>query len=140
VYGHPTLGVKNAKPRLSSRPSPRIGKLSEEYLGIRNRQMSTKTLTAEMILAQRRGELIEKSLVTKQAAFLLLSLRQRILAVPDRLARQLVGINDVKKAKAILKDAMLALLTELADLPNKVTNPRWLDEVAAEDADSGTRS
>ena len=28
---------------------------------------------------------------------------------------------------------MIALLTELADLPSKVTNPRWLDEVAAEE-------
>jgi phage terminase Nu1 subunit (DNA packaging protein) len=136
MHGHPTLGVKNAKPRLSSRPGPKIGKLSEEYLRIRNRQMNTKALTAEMILAQRRGELIEKSLVTKQAAFLLLSLRQRILAVPDRLARQLVNIADVNNVRTILKQAMLALLTELADLPSKVTNPRWLDEVAAEETEA----
>ena len=98
--------------------------------------MNTKALTAEMILAQRRGELIEKSLVTKQAAFLLLSLRQRILAVPDRLARQLVNIADVNNVRTILKQAMLALLTELADLPSKVTNPRWLDEVAAEETEA----
>jgi phage terminase Nu1 subunit (DNA packaging protein) len=136
MHGHPTLGVKNAKPRLSSRPGPKIGKLSEEYLTVRNRQMNTKALTAEMILAQRRGELIEKSLVTKQAAFLLLSLRQRILAVPDRLARQLVNIADVNNVRTILKQAMLTLLTELADLPSKVTNPRWLDEVAAEETEA----
>jgi hypothetical protein len=48
-----------------------------------------------------------------------------------------VNIADVNKAKAILKDAMLALLTELADLPSKVTNPRWLDEVAAEEKEDG---
>ena len=35
MHGHPTLGVKGAKPRLSSRPGPKIGKLSEEYLEIR---------------------------------------------------------------------------------------------------------
>jgi hypothetical protein len=139
MHGHPTLGVKNAKPRLSSRPDQKIGKLSEEYLRHRNDQMRTKNLAAQMLLAERRGELIERRLVERQAAFLLLSLRQRVLAVPDRLARQLVGITDVKKAKAILKEAMLALLTELADLPSKVTNPRWLDEVAAEEkeADGG---
>jgi hypothetical protein len=137
MHGHPTLGVKNAKPRLSSKPGPQIGKLSEEYLGILNRQMSTKALTAEMILAQQRGELVSKALVAKQSAFLLLSLRQKILSVPDRLARQLVNVADAKKARAILKEAMLALLTELADLPSKVTNPRWLDEVAAEEKDGG---
>jgi hypothetical protein len=137
MHGHPTLGVKNAKPRLSSRPGPKIGKLSEEYLTVRNRQMSVKARTAEMILAQQRGELIEKRLIERQAAYLLLSLRQRVLAVPDRLARQLVNIADVNKARAILKKAMLALLTELADLPSKVTNPRWLDEVAAEEKKYG---
>jgi hypothetical protein len=82
---------------------------------------------------------LKMRLVERQAAFLLLSLRQRVLAVPDRLARQFVNIPDVNKARTILRDAMLALLTELADLPSKVTNPRWLDEVAAEerDADGG---
>jgi hypothetical protein len=139
MHGHPTLGVKNAKPRLSSRPGPKIGELSEEYLRHRNDQMRTMNLTAQMLLAERRGQLIEKRLVERQAAFLLLSLRQRILAVPDRLARQLVNIDEVNKAREILRSAMLALLTELADLPSKVTNPRWLDEVAAEekDADGG---
>ena len=62
MHGHPTLGVKNAKPRLSSKPGPKIGKLSEEYLEIRNAQMRTKNLTAEMQLAERREELIEKRL------------------------------------------------------------------------------
>ena len=77
MHGHPTLGVKGARPRLSSRPGAQIGKLSEEYLGIRNRQMSTKALTAEMQLAERRGELIEKRLVEQQAAYLLVALRRK---------------------------------------------------------------
>jgi hypothetical protein len=79
MHGHPALGVKGAKPRLSSRPGPGIGKLSEEYLGIRNRQMSTKALTAEMQLAERRGELIEKKLVIAQGAFLMIAFRQTML-------------------------------------------------------------
>ena len=83
MHGHPTLGVKGAKPRLSSRPGPKIGKLSEEYLEIRNRQISTKALTAEMHLAERRGELIEKSLLEKQAAFLLIAMRQKKLNMPQ---------------------------------------------------------
>jgi hypothetical protein len=44
-----------------------------------------------------------------------------------------VNIAEAKKTRAILKDAMLALVTELVDLPSKVTNPGWLDEVAAEE-------
>jgi hypothetical protein len=132
MHAHPVQGTKDSKPRFKP-AKEELPVLSREYLLQRNEQMRTKNLTAQMELAIRRNELIEKSLVTKQAAFILLSLRQRILAVADRLARQLVNIDDVNKAKAILKDAMLALLTELADLPSKVTNPRWLDEVAAEE-------
>ena len=83
MHGHPTLGVKNAKPRLSCKPGPKIGKLSEEYLEIRNDQMRTKNLAAQMVLAERRRELIEKSLVERQAAYLLVALRQAILNVPQ---------------------------------------------------------
>lgn len=44
-------------------PGPEIGKLSEDYLTVRNQQMRTKNLTAEMQLAEPRGALIEKRLV-----------------------------------------------------------------------------
>ena len=78
MHGHPTLGVKNAKPRLSSKPGSRIGALSEEYLEIRNQQLRAKAFLAEMAAAVRRGELIEKRLVTTQASYLLTAMRQKI--------------------------------------------------------------
>ena len=90
-----------------------------------------------MHLAERQGELIEKRLIERQAAFLLISCVRKSLLFPGRLARLLVNVAEVNKARAILKDAMLALLTELADLPSKDTNPRWLDEVAAEEKEDG---
>src|SRR4029077_18214872 len=79
MHGHPTQGVKgakapkpeNGKPRLSSRPGPRIAQLSEEYLETRNRQMAAKAFMAETEAAQRRGELISRKLVGMQAAYLL---------------------------------------------------------------------
>ena len=76
MHGHPTLGVKNTKPRLSSKSGPKSGKLSEEYLEIRNRHMHAKAFMAETFAAARHGELIEKGLVEKQAAYLLVALRQ----------------------------------------------------------------
>jgi hypothetical protein len=138
MHGHPTLGVKNAKPRLSSKPGPKIGKLSEEYLEIRNAQMRTKNLTAEMVLAERRGELIEKRLVERQAAYLLVALRQRILAVPHAYARRILGLSDQGQAMGILRQAMIELLNEIKDLPAKVTNPRWLDELEEDGSPSET--
>ena len=86
-----------------------------------------------MELAIRRNELVEKKLVQKQAAYLLLSLRQRCLAVPERLARQLLEIKEERKIREILRAAMVALLQELASLPSQVTNPNWLDELAQEE-------
>jgi hypothetical protein len=134
MHGHPTLGVKKAKPRLphtrlSSRPGPEIGKLSEEYLKIRNEQMHTKMLSAQMNLARERGELIEKRLVEEQAAYLLVALRQRILQVPHAYARRMVGCKDAKAAKTMLHEIAISLLNDLKDLPNKVTDPNWLEEL-----------
>ena len=129
MHGHPTLGVKDAKPRFSSRPGPQIGKLSEEYLTVRNQQMRTKNLTAEMQLAERRGELIEKKLVEQQAAYLLVALRQAILNVPQTWCRRLLGSNDAAQVSRILREMAISLLGEINDLPAKVTNPDWLEEI-----------
>ena len=129
MHGHPTLGVKNAKPRLSSKPGAKIGKLSEEYLEIRNAQMRTKNLTAEMQLAERRGELIEKRLVERQAAYLLVALRQAILNIPQTWCRRLMGLNDAAQVSRVLREMALSVLGEIKDLPAKVTNPDWLDEI-----------
>ena len=80
-----------------------------------------------------RGELIEKDLVAKQAGFLLISLRQRILAVPDQLCRMILNLSDPAQAKRILREAMLTLLNALKDLPQQVTDPHWLERLEAED-------
>ena len=135
MHGHPTLGVKGAKPRLSSRPSPKIGKLSEEYLRVRNAQMRTKNLTAEMVLAERRGELIEKSLAERQAAYLLVALRGAILNTPQTYCRRILGLNDASEASRILREMAFSLLNEIKDLPGKVTNPDWLSTVDGDGQD-----
>jgi hypothetical protein len=136
VNAPPTQGVKGVKPRLKT-AKEELPRLSREYLLHRNEQMRTKNLKAQMELARERGELISKTLVQKRAAYLLLSMRQRALAVPERLARQLLGIKDERKAREILRAAMVALLSELASLPSQVTNPRWLDELAEEEKKQG---
>jgi hypothetical protein len=133
MHGHPTLGVKNAKPGLSSKPGPKIGKLSEEYLEIRNQQMRTKNLAAEMQLAERRGELIEKRLVERQAAFLLIAMRQKILNLPTTYARRMVGLKDADAAKKMLQEMAISVLNEIKDLPGKVANPHWLEAVERND-------
>ena len=96
---------------------------------IRNRQMRTKALTAEMQLAERRGELIAKSLVEKQAAYLLVALRQKILNLPQTYARRMVGFKDTAQASKMLREMAISVLNEIKDLPSKVVDRNWLDKV-----------
>ena len=121
-------GVKAAKPRLKT-AKEELPELSREYLQIRNAQMRTKHLTAEMALAERREELIEKRLVEQQAAYLLVAMRQAILNVPQTWCRRLMGLNDATQVSRILREMAFSILGEIKDLPGKVTNPRWLEEI-----------
>ena len=127
----PTQGVAASKPRFKS-AREELPELNRAYLISRNAQIRAKTLTAEMVLAERRGELIEKRLVEQQAAYLLVALRQAILNVPQTYARRIVGLKDAKAAKAMLREMAISLLNDLKDLPSKVTDPNWLEEFAQE--------
>ena len=91
--------------------------------------MATKAKVAEMVLAERRGELIEKRLVERQAAYLLVALRQAILNTPQTYCRRILGLNDAAEASRVLREMAVSLLNEIKDLPAKVTNPDWLDEI-----------
>ena len=56
--------------------------------------LKAKAFTAEMAAAVRRNELIEKRLVTAQAQYLFVAMRQKILNLPQTYSRRLVGLND----------------------------------------------
>ena len=92
VGTQPTVGVKGSKPVIPRFKSAKeqIPVLSEKYLRLRNRAMSHKAMEAEWNLAVRRGQLIEKSLVERQASFLLISLRQKLLNFPAAYARRIL--------------------------------------------------
>jgi hypothetical protein len=93
---------------------------------LRHRQLT------EVELAKRRGELIQKDLVEKQAAFLLVSLRQRILQIPPSYARQLVAITDPKEMSDKLREMSIAILIDIKNLPQQVTDPNWLQTLENE--------
>ena len=100
--------------------------LTEEYLEIRNQQLRAKAFLEAMPEAVRRGELIEKRLVTTQASYLLTAMRQKILNLPQTYSRRLVGLNDREIAQVLKGAATTRLSNEIKDLPNTVTNPHWL--------------
>ena len=105
--------------------------LSEEYLRLRNDAQRAKNLREAMALAQARGQLISKRLAIQQASFLMVSMRQKMLAVPRSWARRFVGLSDVHAASQLLREMMLSVMTDLRGLPLAVSDPEWaqtLDE------------
>ena len=88
-----------------------------------------KRLEREMEVAARRGELILKSTVERQAGFVFIALRQAILGFPSRYARQVVGLTDPRQAKEMLTRAAHEFLNELAGFAEKMTaDPDWIDD------------
>ena len=67
------------------------------------RAVITKRQQAEMLLAKARNELIAKDLVEKQAAYLLVAIRQRMLSVPTAYAQRILGLTDAKDVSRILR-------------------------------------
>ena len=88
-------------------------------------------MAAQLNLAIRRGQLISKDLVVRQAGFLMVSLRQRLLNLPVH-AHKLVGLdaNGMRKA---LREIAISTLNELKDLPQAVSNPNWLRTLEADE-------
>ena len=87
-----------------------------------------RRMEREMLVALRRGELIEREVVLKQAAFLRTALRQRCLAAPSAWSRRLLNISDPREMNERLKEMMISVLEEIADLPQKVTDPNWVSD------------
>jgi hypothetical protein len=90
-----------------------------------------------MAIAERRGGLIEKSLIQRQAQYIFICLRQAVLNFPTRYARHVVGLSDEHQAKAVLTKAAHEFLTELADFSNKAIDPRWMKNLEQNGQENG---
>ena len=92
----------------------------------RIKSVATKRKQGELALAKQRDEVIYKNLVEKQASYLMVNLRQKILNLPSTYARRFLGLTEVNLVQDLLRELSLSLLSELKDLPNTVTDPNWL--------------
>jgi hypothetical protein len=129
----PTEGIKNSKPRFKS-AREELPQLSREYLIHRNEQMRNQNLTAQVELAVRRGQLISKDLAVKQASFLMIALRQRLLNLSSH-THKLVGL-DAKAMRKALREIAISTLKEIKNLPSAVTDQNWLNKLEAEEGKS----
>ena len=92
-----------------------------------------------MAIAEQRGELIEKSLVSRQAQYILITLRQAILNFPTRYSRHVLGITDEHQAKTVLTKIAHEFLTELSNFSEKAIDSNWLATING-DSDSDTQN
>jgi hypothetical protein len=93
-----------------------------------------------MLLAERRGQLIEKKLVQTQAAFLLVGMRQRALTLPQAYCDRLAASGDPLEVKSVLDQAMRELLSEMQELPTRIDAAEWDRFLAEQTTDDGSPS
>jgi len=130
----PTTGVKGAEPQKRIRlkgptteaTREEISQLSAQYLRRRNSAINLKNTANEIDLALRRSTLVEKKLVERQATFLLVNLRAKLLNMQSH-AHKFTG-TEINLARKILREIGLSVLNEIRDLPNCV-EPGWLQKV-----------
>ena len=94
--------------------------------------MRLKRMREEMLLAKERDQLILKELAIKQLSYLMITMRQKLLALPlsigNRFGDREVSIWEVVEyAKRLVNET----LNELSRLPECV-EPDWLERVEEE--------
>jgi hypothetical protein len=125
------VGVQRARLEVTKTNSELNRRLVEERIV----SARVKRQMEEMHLAKMREVLMEKELVKKQAQFLLVALRQRLLRSASSHARRIVNLKTIDEARAALREITRQMLTEVKDLPELVVDPNWLEDLD-EDAKS----
>jgi hypothetical protein len=130
---HPVEGVKGSKKRLPKLPpAPEAIDLQEQssiHLQERNQMMRLKRMREEMLLAKERNQLIEKELAIKQLSYLMIAMRQKLLALPLNIGNHF-GDREVPIREVVeyAKRLMNETLTELSRLP-ECAEPDWLERL-----------
>jgi hypothetical protein len=95
----------------------------------RAREREAIATLREADVLRKRHELISRDTAMKQASFLFVSIRQRLLALPTQLVRKL-DVPDKPRARMIIDASIRECLTELSELPDRVTREQYEDFVA----------
>jgi hypothetical protein len=127
-------GIKGTKPRLRIPKVPRQPEtetsvaLGEEYLRKRNQILDLKFKREAMNLALDRDQLIEQELVLRQLTYLVVSMRQKLLAIPAKLYLRLGPERFPRETAQECERFIHEVLDELAKLP-ECAEPDWLEKL-----------
>jgi hypothetical protein len=94
------------------------------FAAARARKEEALATLREAEAKKRDGELIERAEALKQATFLFVTCRQRLLALASSLPRKLVG-KAPHEMKMIIDGQVRECLTELSALPDRVTREEY---------------
>jgi hypothetical protein len=103
----------------------------------RAREREAIATLREADVLQKRSELISRDEAQRQAGFLLVAIKQRLLALPARLSREL-DVPDRRAAKRIIDERIRECLVELSELPNTVTQTQY-ENFVAEQTENGKK-
>lgn len=103
--------------------------LDKQFLIRKMEQTEVRTMAFRLDLARIRGDVIEVKLVEKQLAYMLIAMRQQVLAIPTSYARKFLHKDDIKEIYKILEEMCHRILLDIKDLPKKAIDPNWLDEL-----------
>ena len=128
----PIQGIQGSKPRLRRPKLPRrpettkTAELGEEYLRKRNKLLDLKYKREAMLLARDRDQLVERELVEHQLAYLMIPLRQKILAISSKIGNHFGDRQAVREVVDYVRALVHEALTEVSNLPLTVSDPNWL--------------
>ena len=111
-----------------------LPEINRDYLEARNAKLRSQAFLVEAQAREKAGELI-----SRQAQFIFICLRQSILNFPTLYARHMVGLADEHQAKAVLTKAAHEFLTELASFSEKAIDSNWLASVDGDNDAHTTR-
>jgi hypothetical protein len=98
---------------LDDKPAERTapdGQQPSSYAQAKLADMVFRAKLRRLEFETRQGKLIEAALVTERWAVILVVLKERILAVPDKLAPEVAAFTDERQVRDALKREMHALL------------------------------
>jgi len=94
-------------------PSPDAGQPATSYAQAKLADMVFRAKLRRLEFETRQGKLIEAETVKTRWASILVEIKERILAMPDRLAPEVTALTDERQVREALKREMYALLNLL---------------------------
>ena len=118
-----------------------VGAFESRISGDSKSGPNAKAFLFETQAAKQRGELLDRKWVYDSVAYVVTCFRQRCLSAPQTFTLRLVqkGLVDAADEHGVLMlldEGMRELLTELAHLEYKATDPRWLKTLEKENVGS----